>query len=680
MVSFFSLKTRRSKKSRTRLSRSLFGYSQADETPVDGGQGPGITPNNTTVPEDLFGIPGRAVTAKVVGNVEAALLDEKTGRRKLKALFSRQSSKSTGHFREASHQAEPQSAVEGSIAGSVSRVKQQVSVRELQSLVRQTMQPGSESRKVSDKSVASVHSNSTSATVHRHQSKYTSDPVDVALDVNPFANEVENQNNNPSAALRDSEVPSQSDYGSRETPDPELRDISDGPAIQPQSTPFLSKHEGLRYVNSVTKDGVCQEALLEKSNGASCFDYRRAVVGYNKLAFQFNLRPLQLQQDVHAVSDKSRVNHEERPFGYRERLYGKMRTVRSTMGLRAVNPVRSEPVLQHRKTFASLSSRVNSMDSLQGKSVETLARLGGHCFLDLPLDFAPTTLRLPACFAETAWFLKNFATKARGLFFDHGDLRVAIRLYEHFAGQVLEAEKEQGIIQMTTRGNSLTQVLDDLNPSCPRKRYNQILSVGYVFQSLLAGLPAGILGSPELYQVLLDIYFRCFSGAELVGSRTGLAGLTQASAGKIQAIALATIALTSPMQFQLICAVFGLCAVLLHETKRLFELDKLARGIDLPSTRLVAGLPDLERLGQVFGPLLMNGADEGGGSPRRRGGNQLSSNESEDILAAAQREVDGARVARMLIENWHAVSRQVRVWGGYQYPVNRLSVPYLVDS
>ena len=40
------------------------------------------------------------------------------------------------------------------------------------------------------------------------------------------------------------------------------------------------------------------------------------------------------------------------------------------------------------------------MESLKGKSLESLARLGGHNFLSLPSEFAPTSLRLPACFVE----------------------------------------------------------------------------------------------------------------------------------------------------------------------------------------------------------------------------------------------------------------------------------------
>jgi hypothetical protein len=46
------------------------------------------------------------------------------------------------------------------------------------------------------------------------------------------------------------------------------------------------------------------------------------------------------------------------------------------------------------------------MDSLAGKTLETLARLGGHSFLAYPGDFAPTALKLPVCFVATATYLR----------------------------------------------------------------------------------------------------------------------------------------------------------------------------------------------------------------------------------------------------------------------------------
>jgi hypothetical protein len=62
--------------------------------------------------------------------------------------------------------------------------------------------------------------------------------------------------------------------------------------------------------------------------------------------------------------------------------------------------------LRRMKTFASLSNRYYQMDSLKGRSIETLAQLGGYSFLMLPADFAPTPLKLPACIVATASYLR----------------------------------------------------------------------------------------------------------------------------------------------------------------------------------------------------------------------------------------------------------------------------------
>lgn len=60
------------------------------------------------------------------------------------------------------------------------------------------------------------------------------------------------------------------------------------------------------------------------------------------------------------------------------------------------------------RTFANFPLRSHNMTSLKGKSLDTLARLGGHSFLNLPVEFAPSTLRLPACYVATATYLKVF--------------------------------------------------------------------------------------------------------------------------------------------------------------------------------------------------------------------------------------------------------------------------------
>lgn len=79
--------------------------------------------------------------------------------------------------------------------------------------------------------------------------------------------------------------------------------------------------------------------------------------------------------------------------------------MRSTFHLKAQS-MPQERKLRRMKTFANLSYCSYRMDSLAGKSLETLARLGGHSFLAYPGDFAPTALKLPVCFVATATYLR----------------------------------------------------------------------------------------------------------------------------------------------------------------------------------------------------------------------------------------------------------------------------------
>lgn len=67
----------------------------------------------------------------------------------------------------------------------------------------------------------------------------------------------------------------------------------------------------------------------------------------------------------------------------------------------------SAPKLRRTKTFANFSRRPRPMTSLRGKSLETLARLGGHSFLVMPVDLAPAPLQLPACIVATVMYLRK---------------------------------------------------------------------------------------------------------------------------------------------------------------------------------------------------------------------------------------------------------------------------------
>lgn len=84
--------------------------------------------------------------------------------------------------------------------------------------------------------------------------------------------------------------------------------------------------------------------------------------------------------------------------------------MRSSIQLRS-QPLPPEP--EHRrvrrmKTLANLSSRSEQFAALRGKSLEMLGRLGGYTILQLPGDFIPAPLKLPACIATTAAYLRRY--------------------------------------------------------------------------------------------------------------------------------------------------------------------------------------------------------------------------------------------------------------------------------
>ncbi|OJJ81461.1 uncharacterized protein ASPGLDRAFT_105053, partial [Aspergillus glaucus CBS 516.65] len=304
---------------------------------------------------------------------------------------------------------------------------------------------------------------------------------------------------------------------------------------------------------------------------------------------------------------------------------------------------------------------------LKGKSLETLARLGGYSYLKPQADFAPAVLKLPVCFAATATYLQIYGHRVENLFFDPGDMKTASRIYEHFAHQVLSAEREEDKIQMTMRSNQMpVDIIEPLQrDTTPEQSPSYILSVAWVFKALLAGIPDGILGSKELYQVLVDISYgrqpyifsrrksKDQSKAQAEPERPDdcLEGLTPWEHTQTKAIALAILSLTSKMHLELICAVFGLCEVLLHEVQRHVE-DQWVRNIPRKQQlrpSWAAGLLDVDRLSRTLGPLLAN---------RTSDGEEGLCPEYRMVPSALQEE----RVVRMLLEHWRGVSRQLRWW------------------
>lgn len=116
---------------------------------------------------------------------------------------------------------------------------------------------------------------------------------------------------------------------------------------------------------------------------------------------------VQMVSDNRDIAKQSDANTEGK-LRRRNGVISRIRTMRSNAQMRSqpVPPELEQPKLCRMKTLTSLSSRSDSFSALKGKSLETLARLGGHSFLELPKDFVPALLKLPVCFAATAGYLR----------------------------------------------------------------------------------------------------------------------------------------------------------------------------------------------------------------------------------------------------------------------------------
>ncbi|KAL4943598.1 hypothetical protein BDV06DRAFT_221054 [Aspergillus oleicola] len=496
-----------------------------------------------------------------------------------------------------------------------------------------------ETRKVSDTTEKSVNSSTTNVTVCHHPSKRMSMPITVIdRDLNPFddiweTSRSETNVSNPFTGhtkSTDSTEQSSSRYSGSDNPFSSL----------PGQVFELSNSSHTSWSNPV---------LSGFNNWPTPADRSLATETFNKLACELYLEPLGANQDGTSQDDKADEIFVagDRLERRRDKLLGRIRTMRSSLQIRTEPSVPRARSLRRRKTFSALPARPTFMTSLRGKSLETLARLGGFSLLTLPGDFAPTTLSLPVCFVATINHLRSTIPPVPGLFVDPGDLDAATQTYHYFADQVLSAEKEKVRIHMTMRSSRMPKFLDNASEADMETHTSQVLGTAFTFRALLEGLPGGILGSMQLYRVLVNICHGRVSSRSVQQTGSCLAGLTAEDYAKVRAIGLAMLALTTSMQLNLMCGVFGLCSLLLHETRRMSELERRQprRSNRRPSVNNTGRL-SLDRLAATLGPLLAE-TDQG---------------DSPDTYHAIQEEIESQRVATLLIENWRSVSRQLRIW------------------
>lgn len=240
-----------------------------------------------------------------------------------------------------------------------------------------------------------------------------------------------------------------------------------------------------------------------------------------------------------------------------------------------------------------------------------------------------------------------------------GEAKVSSRLYNHYANQLLNAEKEGVEIHVSVGRHDLPADLETQHLGSPRDFNSQVLSAASVFKSLIAGLPGGILGSPALYHALVDIYHARLTREQVRPFKGTIGGASSTASAGAKLISLAILALTSPMQLDFICAVLGLCHLLIHETQRAADLKRQGLGISLSRFRFVYGALDQDRLAYILGPLLTNGWSDA----------------EDDPVGVINREIESRQVATLLISYWPFVVRQLRGWGGSRYPLRCVKVP-----
>ncbi|RAK88751.1 hypothetical protein BO79DRAFT_194360 [Aspergillus costaricaensis CBS 115574] len=527
---------------------------------------------------------------------------------------------------------------------------------------------GDADRKVSDKTVYSLSSDLTSVTVCHDPSKHKSMPIALVdqdcLYHDPYSDIQEASHSTTQSSVNFEDLKGATSYSSRqhssERSSASVLSTCRNRTPEKPGNPF-------RQTRSYRSRGSSRQssdfaASLDDSYALEQGDRHAAVIAFNELAGRLRLEPLEVD-DTHGAhggaewgqvsaerSPDSRLSHTatgDDPPRRRDKFYGRIRTMRSTLQLGSSDAPRKR-TLRRMRTFASLSRRSADMTSLKGKPLEDLARLGGYNLLTLPADFAPTKLKLPVCFVAIITYLGCFAPTVRNVFVDAGDPKLAARTYDYYANQVHSVEKQQDKIQMTVASGTIpADVVDPLNRDGDSGDAIQVLSVAWAFKALLSGLPGGILGSGRLYRVLVQICQGHLTSEPVERRRSCLGGVSPRGYVKVKAMSLAILALSDSMQLNLICGVFGLSALLLHETQRLMELERQGFRGSVCRASIGSGLLNLDRLSGVLAPLLTEG--EGEENP-------------EDAFRAIQREIESQRVAAMLIGNWRGVSRQLRIW------------------
>lgn len=336
--------------------------------------------------------------------------------------------------------------------------------------------------------------------------------------------------------------------------------------------------------------------------------------------------------------------------------------------------------ISKKKSFGGIPilSEVVHNNTLKGKSLEELSRLGGLSVFELPPDFAVDKLILPTCLSAAATYLyqhgesfgfpastkslpnNSAGNNAPGIFRVSGQTTIVNALYEFYDHQFSNADAGSPSKVEQTIGSGLL----------PSHIEHTVPDVASFFKRVLIDLPGGLLGSVELFEALRNVTMNFEHDPEL--PEPDLANL------KAKLIALAISSVASDYRSYLIQAVLGLVSYIGHEAEKL-QAETASTDEDQASSELMS----YRSLGVVMGPLLLgnltdsavHGSREGlGGAPRtsleldsakkfrkhKRKHSDLKLDQSATLAAFVDRANRTAIVMQQLISMWPDVVKQLR--------------------
>ncbi|KAI5305763.1 hypothetical protein KEM56_003388 [Ascosphaera pollenicola] len=323
---------------------------------------------------------------------------------------------------------------------------------------------------------------------------------------------------------------------------------------------------------------------------------------------------------------------------------------KSTRTLR--NKASFKNTLRRIKTLANLSVPYPP-HSLKGKTLDELARLGGHSYFKLPHEYAPAPLQLPKCIVGTTLYLLRFGIRVPGIFQEPGNKASVAEIYNRYAMPVLKPNFKKSDTDEMIRAFDY-----------PLESMRQAQARGDLFahdvctalQYFLYGLPGGIFGSHTLYKVLESINnhnFSHFGVHKDPGRGEYVPQVSGPSAAKIRLLALALVSLTDDMHLELICAIFGLLSLTVDECALRAQVHRKIHLAKEESCSQCDRLPNMGIVSRVIGGLLTDPTE------------LVDLKEVyvfDPRTPDADRQHPGTRVAAMLIDAWKDVCLQLQSW------------------